>query len=146
MEWAITNVLGLDDVVKYVCEKILTKKISSARVIGLYGNLGAGKTTFTQKLVATLGGKDLVVSPTFILERDYILSNNLDIKMLAHIDAYRFDTKDEAGVLKVPERLSDKTLLYVIEWPEKMGKYMPAHTKIFFEHTGGDARKIKIVE
>lgn len=146
MEWAISDVAGLDEVVEYVCKNILTREASGARVLGLYGNLGAGKTTFTQKLVAALGGIDSVVSPTFILERDYTLSNNLDIQTLAHIDAYRFDDEDESAVLKVPPRLQDTSLLYVIEWPEKMGKYMPEHTKIFFEHAGGDTRNIKIAE
>jgi tRNA threonylcarbamoyladenosine biosynthesis protein TsaE len=146
MEWAITHATGLDEVVEYVCKNLLTRGTSGARVLGLYGNLGAGKTTFTQKLVAALGGVDSVVSPTFILERDYTLSNNLGIEILAHIDAYRFDTEDESLVLKVPQRLEDKTILYVIEWPEKMGKYMPPHTKIFFEHSGGDMRNVKIVE
>ncbi len=146
MKWTIGDVNGLDEVVEYVLKNLLTKETSGAHVLGLYGNLGAGKTTFTQKLVAALGGVDSVVSPTFILERDYVLSNNLGIQTLAHIDAYRFDNEDESGVLKVPQRLSEHSLLYVIEWPEKMGKYMPSHTKILFEHGGGDMRNIKIVE
>jgi tRNA threonylcarbamoyladenosine biosynthesis protein TsaE len=146
MEWTIQEVNGLDEVVEYVLKNLLTKETSGARVLGLYGNLGVGKTTFTQKLVAALGGTDAVVSPTFILERDYVLSNNLGIQTLAHIDAYRFDDEDESIVLRVPQRLQDTSLLYVIEWPEKMGKYMPEHTKMFFEHAGGDARNIKIVE
>ena len=146
MEWIIRDVNGLDEVVEYVLKSILTKETSGARVLGLYGNLGAGKTTFTQKLVAALGGTDAVVSPTFILERDYALSNNLGLETLARIEAYRFDTEDESSVLKVPQRLNDRSLLYVIEWPEKMGEYLPAHTKILFEHAGDDMRNIKIVE
>ena len=121
MEWVIEKESDLLKVVDFVCATILPKPSTKARVIGLYGNLGAGKTTFTKKLVATLGGSDSVVSPTFILERDYNLSNNLGIEILAHIDAYRFD-----------------------EWAENLGEYMPAHTKIIFEHTGGDTRKITI--
>lgn len=144
MEWVIEKESDLLKVVDFVCATILPKPSTKARVIGLYGNLGAGKTTFTKKLVATLGGSDSVVSPTFILERDYNLSNNLGIEILAHIDAYRFDDPKEGDVLKIQNRLSDQKLLYVIEWPENLGEYMPAHTKIIFEHTGGDTRKITI--
>lgn len=144
MEWVIENESDLAKVVDFVCSNVLTKPSNGARVIGLYGNLGAGKTTFTKRLVAALGGGDSVVSPTFILERDYALSNALEIDTLAHIDAYRFLEAKEGEVLKIQTRLSDQKLLYVIEWPENLGEYMPAHTKIFFEHTGGDTRKITI--
>lgn len=144
MEWVIEKEQDLEKIVQYVCQFVLTKQTSSARVVGLYGNLGAGKTTFTKKLVTALGGGDSVVSPTFILERDYSLSNNLGIETVAHIDAYRFDDEKEGEVLKIHTRLSDKKLLYVIEWPENLGELMPLHTKIFFEHLGGDTRKVKI--
>lgn len=146
MEWTIEKETDLGKVVDFVCQEILTQQTLGARVLGLYGNLGAGKTTFTKMLAKSLGATDSVVSPTFILERDYILSNNLGIETLAHIDAYRFDDMAEAQVLKIESRLRDKKLLYVIEWPENLGGHMPLHTKIFFDHTGLDTRKVKIIE
>lgn len=146
MQWSIEKEADLEKVVSFVCGEVFTKPTSSARVIGLYGNLGAGKTTFTKMLAKALGGTDSVVSPTFILERGYVLSNGLGIGTLAHIDAYRFDDAKEGEVLRIASRLTDTRLLYVIEWPEKLGEYMPSHTKIFFEHTGGDTRNVKIVE
>ncbi|MFZ2151726.1 MAG: tRNA (adenosine(37)-N6)-threonylcarbamoyltransferase complex ATPase subunit type 1 TsaE [Minisyncoccia bacterium] len=146
MEWTIEKEADLETVAQYVCQNIFTKQTLGARVIGLYGNLGAGKTTFTKKLALALGGTDSVVSPTFILERDYTLSNEWDIETLAHIDAYRFDSAKEGEVLRIHTRLSDPKLLYVVEWPENLGELMPPHTKIFFEHTGGDTRKVKLIE
>jgi len=146
MEWTIEKEADLEKVINFICGEVLTKPTSSARVIGLYGNLGAGKTTFTKMLAKALEGTDSVVSPTFILERDYTLSNNLGIETLAHIDAYRFDDAKEGEVLKIGSRLDNEKLLYVIEWPENLGEHMPPHTKIFFEHTGGDTRNVKIVE
>ena len=142
MKWTIEHEGELEQVVKYVCEHVLTEKSVGAKTLGLYGNLGAGKTTFTKKLVKALGGKDSVTSPTFILERDYAVVNDTGITTLAHIDAYRFEEEGEASVLRMNDRLGDVGILYVVEWPEKMGKYMPAHTKLFFEHTGDDARTI----
>lgn len=144
MEWTIEKEAELANVVTFVCEEVIAQSTTSARVIGLYGNLGAGKTTFTKMLANALGGADSVVSPTFILERDYKLSNNFGIEVMAHIDAYRFEDAKESEVLQIASRLHDKKLLYVIEWPENLGEYMPAHTKIVFEHTGGDTRNIKI--
>lgn len=146
MEWTIEKEADLEKVVGFVCGEVLTKPTSGARVIGLYGNLGVGKTAFTKILAKVLGGTDSVVSPTFILERDYVLSNDLGIETLAHIDAYRFLDAKEGEVLKITSRLGDKKLLYVIEWPENLGEDMPPHTKIIFEHTGGDTRKVKIVQ
>jgi len=143
MEWTIEQEEDLEKVVDFVCQNIFTKQIPGARVIGLYGNLGAGKTTFTKKLALALGGTDSVVSPTFILERDYNLSNKLSIETLAHIDAYRFDDEKEGEVLKIASRLKDPKLLYVIEWQENLGELMPTHIKIFFEHTGSDKKKVK---
>ncbi len=142
MKWTIADENELQKVVKYIIEQMRTIPSIGARVIGLYGNLGVGKTTFTKMFVKALGGKDSVTSPTFILERNYTLENSIGITTIAHIDAYRFEQDNEASVLRVNDRLSDAGMLYVIEWPEKMGKYMPTHMKLFFEHTGGDSRTI----
>ena len=145
MEWTIEKESELEDVADFVIEKVLSEKLQSAKVIGLYGNLGAGKTAFTKILVRKLGGTEHVVSPTFILQKTYDLDTPLHFTKLSHIDAYRFEEEKEATVLKMTDRLADSSLLYVIEWPENMGTLMPLHTKIFFEHLGGDTRKIKII-
>lgn len=144
MEWFIEKEVDLQEVAEVLINNFLLKERTRALVFGLYGNLGAGKTTFTKYLVSVLGGVDSVISPTFILERDYSLSNIFGIKTLAHIDAYRFDDENEAEVLKIHSRLNDPTLVYVIEWPEKMGKHMPDHIQIHFEHRGGDTRRVTI--
>lgn len=144
MEWTIEKESELEGVAAFVVEKVLSKKSDKAKVIGLYGNLGAGKTAFTKILVRTLGGSDNVVSPTFILERRYELNNELGFKQLSHIDAYRFDDEKEGEVLKIEKNLHNNAFIYVIEWPENMGSRMPEHTKVFFEHLGGDKRKITL--
>lgn len=145
MEWTIEKETELESIADFVIDKVLSKKDLSAKVIGLYGNLGAGKTAFTKVLVRKLGGNEHVVSPTFILQKTYDVSNSLGFTSLSHIDAYRFEDEKEALVLKVPEGLIDPSHIYVIEWPENMGALVPAHTKILFEHLGGDTRKIKII-
>ena len=63
------------------------KTIPPGTVIGLLGNLGTGKTTFSQGFANGLGIKDKVISPTFKLVSEY----NSD-PPLYHIDCYRLDS------------------------------------------------------
>ena len=47
------------------------KRLKSGDVLALYGNLGSGKTTFVQGLAKGLGIKKRIISPTFIIVREY---------------------------------------------------------------------------
>jgi tRNA threonylcarbamoyladenosine biosynthesis protein TsaE len=116
---------------------------NSAFVVGLYGNLGAGKTAFTKCIAKSLGVPDTVNSPTFVIEKIYELSNK-KFRHLIHIDAYRLEKSDELLKLGWQTILSDPNNLILIEWPEKVSNIMPQHTKINFQHRGDDSRKIEI--
>jgi tRNA threonylcarbamoyladenosine biosynthesis protein TsaE len=50
---------------------------SGAFVLGLYGNLGSGKTAFTQAIASGLGITEQVTSPTYLIEKIYPLSHSL---------------------------------------------------------------------
>lgn len=114
-------------------------------LLTLSGDLGAGKTTLTKILAKIFGSTKSVVSPTFILERDYELGLHAPFTTLVHIDAYRFDAPSEATILKLHERLADPKVLAVVEWPEKMGDMLPIpDMKIALEHAGGEARNITV--
>ena len=97
----------------------LLPKESSATVVGLYGDLGAGKTFFTQVIAKNLGLKEDVVSPTFVIEKKYILTNQ-KFANLIHIDAYRIEDSDELLSLRWREIISDPRNLILIEWPERV--------------------------
>lgn len=73
--------------------KLYTKD-SGATVVGLSGDLGAGKTAFTKCIAKSLGVEDTVTSPTFVIEKIYELQNQ-KFTHLIHIDAYRLDKSDE---------------------------------------------------
>jgi tRNA threonylcarbamoyladenosine biosynthesis protein TsaE len=99
----------------------LSPQKEMATVVFLEGDLGSGKTTFTQAAASLLGVKETVISPTFILEKRYTIKKHPHFKKLIHIDAYRFDSVEEAHVLRIQETLVDVDSLVFIEWPKKLG-------------------------
>jgi tRNA threonylcarbamoyladenosine biosynthesis protein TsaE len=81
-------------------------------VIGLNGDLGAGKTVFTKGIGKYLGIKRVINSPTFTIMKIYD-TNNSNIKKLYHLDVYRLDNSDEDFELEEYFYLDGLT---VIEW------------------------------
>ncbi len=90
-------------------------------VIALHGDLGAGKTTFTQGIAAGLGIQQRVTSPTFTLVNEYTLENGW---RLVHIDSYRLD-RGEAEGIGLEEILDDERAIVVIEWAERVAELLP---------------------
>jgi tRNA threonylcarbamoyladenosine biosynthesis protein TsaE len=117
-----------------------------AVVVGLYGNLGAGKTSFTQGVAKALGVDDIVTSPTFVIEKIYELKEK-NFTHLVHIDAYRLEKSEELLHLGWRNIISDKNNLILIEWPEKVADIMPEHIKVLLKTLDkGESREIEIVE
>jgi tRNA threonylcarbamoyladenosine biosynthesis protein TsaE len=115
-----------------------------ATVIGLYGELGSGKTTFMKYFAESFGIKETVKSPTFVIEKIYELEGK-NFNHLIHIDAYRIEKEEEIINLGWKEITADPRNLICIEWPERIAGIMPEHIKIFFEHVKSEnERKIKI--
>lgn len=115
-----------------------------ATVVGLYGDLGAGKTSFTQGVAKALGVTENIVSPTFVIEKIYELGNQ-KFSHLIHIDAYRLDDESELLDLGFQKLISDPKNLILIEWPEKVLGIMPEHIKIKFSHIESDGREVEII-
>lgn len=97
---------------------------SHATILALRGDLGAGKTTFTQALARELGITATVQSPTYILMRKYQITNH-KYQTLIHIDAYRLENPKEFAALKPEQFLQDPKTLVVVEWPEKVEEALP---------------------
>lgn len=127
----------------------LESKTEKATIVGFYGELGSGKTTFMKYLAESFGVKETIQSPTFVIEKIYELENK-PFQHLIHIDAYRIEKEDEMINLGWQEITSNPSNLICIEWPERIVGIMPPHTKIFFEHPESpgrineSSRKIKI--
>jgi tRNA threonylcarbamoyladenosine biosynthesis protein TsaE len=120
---------------------------NTAMVVGLFGDLGSGKTTFTQALGKILGVKEVMTSPTFVIQKNYPISQstiyNLQSTVLIHIDAYRLESGRELEVLGFKKLLSDSKNLILIEWPERVADILPADLiKINFKFISEFEREI----
>lgn len=115
-----------------------------ATIVGLYGNLGSGKTAFTQCVGRELGIKEVMTSPTFVIEKFYETSHP-HFKRLIHIDAYRLDSGKELEILNFEELVSNPNNLIVIEWPENVKEILPEnHIKIYCEFIDENSRGFKV--
>lgn len=116
-----------------------------ALIVGLYGNLGAGKTAFTQAVARELGVRDIVNSPTFVIEKIYD-TNHSHFVRIVHIDAYRLENAKELQNLNFEELVSNTHNLIIIEWPENVKEILPeGHVRINFTFEDENTRKIDFV-
>ncbi|HEY4556972.1 MAG TPA: tRNA (adenosine(37)-N6)-threonylcarbamoyltransferase complex ATPase subunit type 1 TsaE [Enteractinococcus sp.] len=90
----------------------VAKLLRAGDVIILTGELGAGKTTFTQALASALGMTAPITSPTFVLARHH--NHPGEGLNLVHVDAYRITGTDELASLDLESWLADAVV--VIEW------------------------------
>lgn len=104
----------------------------------LYGDLGSGKTTFTQGLAEGLHITERILSPTFVLMREYLTDNNT----LYHIDLYRTNNN---SALQIPELLTNPNAFVVIEWADKLGEKKPKKRfDIFFNTCDDNSHEIRM--
>ena len=117
--------------------KIVSKDLKIGDVLALYGELGTGKTFFTQNLCSFLNVKDYVNSPSYVLMNEY--SGNFNI---FHLDLYRLNDSEEILELGLEELFQQG--LTIIEWPEIAEYFLPENTiRIYFSYFN-DSRKAVI--
>ena len=111
--------------------------VKSGDLILLVGDLGAGKTAFTQGFGASLGVKEAITSPTFTLARTY--QGTLEIH---HLDVYRIDQIEEVRDLALPE-LFEGNSVTLIEWGDQIISALPKdHLEISFEYGEADSARV----
>lgn len=108
-----------------VLSERLAPKTGGATLVTLSGELGAGKTSFTQALAKAYGIEEHVTSPTFVLEKVYQLAKDKSFRRLVHIDAYRLKSGEELSALGWDELMKDARTLVVLEWPEMVADGLP---------------------
>jgi tRNA threonylcarbamoyladenosine biosynthesis protein TsaE len=95
-----------------------------AAVVGLSGELGAGKTAFVKLCAGLLGIQEEITSPTFVLLKRYPLRKN-SFSNLIHIDAYRLERGEDLLKLRWGDYVRERTNLIFIEWPEHISDILP---------------------
>lgn len=96
-------------------------------LVALSGDLGAGKTTLVQAIARELGVTEIVTSPTFVVMKQYAVSQGR-FSTLVHIDAYRIEDEAELAVLHIEDLLANPAYLVIVEWPEKVPSYTSEST------------------
>ena len=108
-------------------------------VVCLEGDLGAGKTTFTQGMAAAMHVTGRVTSPTFCIVQEH---HGEDGKLLVHMDLYRLKGEDDVEAIGWEDYLSRGAIL-VVEWPERAGSLIPANARhLVFKHLDGEENRL----
>ncbi len=138
MTWKVNSVDGLEEVVKNLLEVA-----GDRRKIAVYGEMGAGKTTFIRVFCRYLGTRDAAASPTFSLVNTYHYHNKEGQEALIHhLDLYRINRIEETLDFGIEEYLSDPYFC-LIEWPEIIEPLLPEEVvKIRIEADEDSSRKI----
>jgi tRNA threonylcarbamoyladenosine biosynthesis protein TsaE len=116
--------------------EILATEIKGGKIICLSGELGAGKTTFTQGLLKGLKVKGPYTSPTFVIMKQYK-------KHIFHIDAYRVKSDDIIN-LGWEEIIANKNNVIIIEWADRISKIITKGA-LWIEFEWMDKSKRKII-
>ncbi|MEI6588212.1 MAG: tRNA (adenosine(37)-N6)-threonylcarbamoyltransferase complex ATPase subunit type 1 TsaE [Candidatus Moraniibacteriota bacterium] len=140
--------------------KLLANELKGGEVICLFGELGAGKTTFTQGLLGGLGAEKPYTSPTFVVMKEYktevrrqksvnppaprLRRASESITNVYHFDAYRVGADDILN-LGWEEIIADNGNICIVEWADKLEKIIPDRAIwIGFEWLDDKRRKLLI--
>lgn len=119
------------------------ERFEGAMIIELIGDLGAGKTTFMSGVGEFLGVKQPIISPTFLIQRNYDIAEGHPWKKLVHLDAYRIENESELEGINWAEYSKDPDNIIFIEWPANMRTDLHPTYRIEFSHVSETEREIK---
>jgi tRNA threonylcarbamoyladenosine biosynthesis protein TsaE len=115
----------------------LAQRLKPGDVVGLKGDLGAGKTTLARAIIrAAAEDPDLIVpSPTFTLVEVYDTPRG----SFWHFDLYRLDDPQQVYELGWEEARAEGIVL--LEWPDRLGPLLPKHLSVTLELASDDGRR-----
>ena len=120
-----------------------SKRLQPRDIVACYGDLGTGKTRFIKGICKGLGISEHIASPSFSIVNEY----NIDDLKIYHFDFYRVNSLDEIREIGFEEYLNSNGIS-LIEWADKVQKYLPPHRYDVHLDFGNDEliRLIKIEE
>lgn len=115
-------------------------------VVTLSGELGAGKTTFVQGILAGMGAEGPFTSPTFVLMKQYDLLVPLNgIEHVYHVDAYRVGGEDLCAQ-GFAEWANDLAGVVLLEWPERVPGLVPEKAIRISITVKKEGRRVEILD
>lgn len=116
--------------------KDFAKTLEPGDIVGLFGDLGSGKTQFVKGICEYFNVKDQVNSPTFVIVNEYCgtMEKQNEAVRINHMDLYRIKNMDELMGIGI-ESYADKDSICIIEWAELADEYFKGNLKkLYFEH------------
>jgi tRNA threonylcarbamoyladenosine biosynthesis protein TsaE len=133
----------LSTVATHMLARLAQRDTSTATVLALTGDLGAGKTALVKLLGSQLGVVEEMVSPTFVVMKQYETASDT-FESLIHIDAYRLTDAAEAKPLGFARLFLQPKTLICIEWPSQIQSIIPNyHSSVTITDTD-DVRTINL--
>ena len=137
MEYQLEIFLPTEEDTKQVGKR-LAHIAKTGDVFAIYGTLGMGKSVLARGFIQELSKAEEVPSPTFTLLQTYQAS----IFDIYHFDLYRIKQPEEIFEIGVEEAFYSGVSL--IEWPEKMGEYLPKDVFMLELKPFGSGRKLTV--
>ncbi len=134
----------LDTLPKEMAGLVSELKKRKINVVLFDGDLGRGKTTSIQEIARSLGVTESVLSPTFVLMKQYQTSDEY-FTTLIHIDAYRITDGSLFRLLGLDAVIADPHTLVCVEWPNlipELGHY--PHALVHLEYENETTRTIGV--
>lgn len=116
-------------------------------VIALEGELGAGKTTFTQAFAEALGVQENLKSPTFVIMKNYPVEGVPGYQQFYHLDCYRLSGASDLIKLGIEDIIHGSGNIVLIEWAERASGILPDdHLVIHIDHVAEQKRNISVMK
>ena len=136
MKKRILNFKEMDRLASKVAESL-----ENGGVLGLIGNLGTGKTTFTKRICKYFGITENVKSPTFT----YVIEYASGRRPIYHFDVYRIMNSGEVYEIGFEDYIGEEGSIVIVEWVDNIIDVMPENTVyVEIEHNSEDTRRISI--
>lgn len=131
------QILTFEEIDKFIIET--AKMLENGGVLGLIGDLGTGKTTFTKKICNYFGISENVKSPTFT----YVIEYSSFKIPVYHFDVYRIENSEEIYEIGFEDYISEENSLVIVEWANKIIDEMPEESiYVEIKHNSENTRVI----